>query len=473
MENVVAGIFQKILHVDLSKGLIGEEKLPLTWYKEFIGGIGVGFQYLFEDLKLKNPILKDPVIIMTGPLTGTPIPATSKAFIISFLQEQLELHLSSIEGKFPSYLKLAGFDGLVLTGRSEKPVALEITHKESKLVNADQLWGLDVKTTAERIKKSDQDLSSIMIGPQGENLNPFATVIADQYINAGRGIGNHIGIKKLKAISVKADWELKIGSEMSDFYAELSDYTDKFFKKKLSTQNRRSCFGCSVCCGLIDTDQNFIMMEDDLNQLEILLPGLSPSLVRGFYKDCLKNGVDVFATAELLPDQDFATITDRTIADIFTKEQVANEQMNNVHLWEDALYATNQEYSDLILNNFRSCNGLVQRENIAMAKNCLPVCHRWDMSLDAMVQFLNKITGLDFGNNDLITVGDKMIDMTMGFFKAIDYSPINIGSEQNEPGLLPMQMCDKIEDYIKIRNWDETGYPSQSRMKALGVPNLH
>ena len=462
----MAGIFQKLLYVDLSKGLIGEETLPLTWYKEFIGGQGVGFQYLFEDFRLKKPILKDPIIIMTGPLTGSPISATSKASIISYLQEHDELHLSSIEGKFPAYLKLAGFDGLVLTGRSEKPVILEIAHKESKLVNAEKLWGLDVITTEKKIKKDNQDLSTFIIGPQGENLNPYATVIADQFINAGPGIGRHIGIKKLKAISVRADWELDIDAEMTNFSPALCAYSNKFFIKDHSYKNRRTCFGCIVGCGLFDENQNFIMIEDDLRHLEKLLPDLTQDLLSGFYKECLKDGVDVFAAARFASNQNLTTIANENSAAIFTKEQD-----QTAHLWEDAQLATNQEYTDLVFKNFQSCDGLVQRENIAMVKNCMPICNRWDMSLDDMTLFLDKITAIRYNKEDLITAGEKTIDITMGFYNAIHYSPIDLKQKHYQSVRLPKMLIENIKDYIRIRNWEETGYPSKVRLKALGVPS--
>jgi aldehyde:ferredoxin oxidoreductase len=297
-------------------------------------------------------------------------------------------------------------------------------------------------------------------------------VIADQFIYAGSGIGSHIGIKKLKAISVRADWELKIDTEMTDFSAVLSAYTNKFFKKDHSTKNRRTCFGCLVGCGLLDEDQNFIMVEDDVRHLATLLPGLSHSLLRGFYKECLKGGLDVFAAARFLADQNFATIIDENIAEIFAKEKIANQQDKPAHLWEDAQLATNREYADLVLKNFRSCNGLVRRENIAMVKNCMPVCHRWDMSLDDMMLFLNKITGFSYSKKDFLTVGEKMIDMTMGFYNAIHYSPIDLKPVQHQSIRLPKLLAENIEDYIKTRNWDETGYPSKNRLKVLGVPNL-
>ena len=467
----VAGIFKKILYVDLTKGLIGEETLPLTWYKEFIGGQGVGLQYIFEDFRLKKPVLIDPVMIMTGPLTGSPIPATSKACIISCLEEQNELHLSSIEGKFPAYLKLAGFDGLVLTGRSEKPVALKITHKESRLVDAEKLWGIDVITTEQRIKEADPDLATLIIGPQGENRNPYATVVADQFINAGSGIGSHIGIKKLKAISVRADWELNIDSEMTDFSTILKAYIKRHFKKDPNTTNRRTCFGCLVGCGLFDTDQNFVMIADDIRHLENLLPGLSHDLLRGLCKECIQAGVDVFATASFLSDPNLTTITAENIADAFSKVKVSTDQNKAGSRWEDAQLATNQNYADSVFKYFQSCDGLVERENIAMVKNCLPVCHRWDMSLEDMTLFLNSITGFNFNNNDLLTVGEKMIDITMGVYNAIHYGPLEEKLQDYSSVRLPKLLAENINDYIKIRNWNESGYPSINRLKSLGVPN--
>ena len=101
----MAGVSQKILHVQMDRGLIGEETLPIQWYRESIGGHGLAIRYLLEDLELKKPVLKDPIILMTGPLTGTPLPGTSRASILSYQNEARLLKIASVEGKFPAYLR--------------------------------------------------------------------------------------------------------------------------------------------------------------------------------------------------------------------------------------------------------------------------------------------------------------------------------------------------------------------------------
>jgi aldehyde:ferredoxin oxidoreductase len=101
-------------------------------------------------------------------------------------------------------LKFAGYDGIIITGKSPEPVLLEIIDRQPRLKNAAHLWGKDTRQTQDSIRESNKDKVSIAcIGPAGENLNKTASIISDHGRAAGRtGMGAVLGSKKLKAIVV-------------------------------------------------------------------------------------------------------------------------------------------------------------------------------------------------------------------------------------------------------------------------------
>ncbi len=202
------GYVGKILRVDLSSGKTSSEDLNLKWARLFIGGKGLGAKYLYEELKpRKDPLSPDNVfILMTGPLVGTTAPCAPK-FAIYTKSPLTGTFLDSYMGGYlGAELKFAGFDGIIIKGKAEKPVYVWISDGEAEIRDAKHLWGLDIHETEKRIKDEvgDKEVKVAAIGPAGENLAKIACITVDTYRQAGRGGGGAVmGSKNLKAIAVR------------------------------------------------------------------------------------------------------------------------------------------------------------------------------------------------------------------------------------------------------------------------------
>ncbi len=116
-------------------------------------------------------------------------------------------------GRFPVRLKGSGFDGLIVTGRSEKPVYLHLKNGEAEIRDASELWGADSYETQRLVKKElgDDDLSVACIGRGGEKRVRYASIMNDKGRSAGRcGMGALMGSKNLKAVAAGGDSKPKL-----------------------------------------------------------------------------------------------------------------------------------------------------------------------------------------------------------------------------------------------------------------------
>ena len=219
----------KILRVNLSKGELLEEPVRAEWARKFIGGKGLGIRYLYDLVQPgTDPFSPENVVIfMTGPLTGTVASTMSRMANITKSPLSHTMSDSYSGGYFPAELKFAGFDGVIVAGRSSKPVYLSIKDGRAGLRPADHLWGKGVfETTDLIVKESGENPRRYIdgpkigcIGPAGENKVRYAAVAYDKHHFAGRGgTGAIMGSKNLKAISVRGTRQAKalsINSEPS------------------------------------------------------------------------------------------------------------------------------------------------------------------------------------------------------------------------------------------------------------------
>jgi aldehyde:ferredoxin oxidoreductase len=204
-----------ILFVDLSSGRI--TRVPTTDYgpEEFIGGVGLNTKIFWElgcpGVEAFHP--DNPLIVSAGPLTGTYGPFGRG--LISTISPQCyprELFAySSFGGRFPSELKFAGYDAVVILGKSEKPVYLSIRDDEVRIEPAHTVWGRDTFETQQTLLGNEEGSSMLVIGPAGENLSRIAIILNETNFAAGQGgFGAVMGSKKLKAIAVRGTGAVKV-----------------------------------------------------------------------------------------------------------------------------------------------------------------------------------------------------------------------------------------------------------------------
>lgn len=201
----------RLLIVDLSSGKISTEPLNEKYATQYIGGAGLAARYLYDTLDANTDPLgpENPLIFMTGPLDATPAPSCGR-FVVVARSPQTGLYGEANAGNFfgPD-LKLAGYDGIIVRGKSSTPVYLLIRDGQVELRDAKHLRGKTTFDTGDAIRAElyDSKLSVAAIGPAGENLVKYALILSTNTRGkkgiAGRcGMGAVMGSKNLKAIAV-------------------------------------------------------------------------------------------------------------------------------------------------------------------------------------------------------------------------------------------------------------------------------
>jgi aldehyde:ferredoxin oxidoreductase len=202
------GYAGKILHVDLSSGLIEIEEPPADVYRTYMGGSALGLYYLLKN----TPAGADPygpdntLAFMLSGVTGAPIAGQSRATVVAKSPITGGAGDSQAGGFWPAELKFAGFDGIVVRGISPKPVYLWVHNGEAELRDAGHLWGVKTREVDEILKAEldDARIQITQIGPAGEKLVRFAAIMNMANRAHGRtGMGAVMGSKKLKAIVVR------------------------------------------------------------------------------------------------------------------------------------------------------------------------------------------------------------------------------------------------------------------------------
>jgi len=203
-----------LLRVNLTDNTIKKEPLNLEDAKNYIGARGLGTRYFMKEVDPKvEPFSPDnKLIFMTGPLTGTLATSSGRYEVIAKAPLTGTIGASNSGGHFGPELKYAGYDGIIFEGKSEKPVYLYINDDEVELRDAAHLWGKNVfETTDMLIEEAGEDAKVACIGPGGEKLVLFATVMNDRHRAAGRsGLGAVMGSKNLKAIVVKGSKSVEV-----------------------------------------------------------------------------------------------------------------------------------------------------------------------------------------------------------------------------------------------------------------------
>ncbi len=226
------GYAGKILRVDLSTRKIAE--LPTLDYADrFLGGRGIAGKLYWDEVPPQVDAL-DPdnaLILATGPLAGVPVIGGSRWYACAKSPATSPQHLSycNLGGDWGVRLKSAGYDALVLKGRSDRPAYLLIEDGASILRNASGLWGKGAIETRETlVEQLGNSTSVVAIGPGGENRATMACLIATDDASGGGGMGAVMGSKNLKAVAVHGT-RRKLHGAQPDRLKELTQHFLRIF----------------------------------------------------------------------------------------------------------------------------------------------------------------------------------------------------------------------------------------------------
>jgi len=259
----VYGWTGKILRVDLSRRKITTID-TMKYVPELIGGVGVAAMIAWEEIGPEvGPF--DPenrLMIMVGPLTGTLASGAGRVEVLGVAPQQHPpcFSRSGMGGHWGPELKYAGFDGIIIQGRADKPVYLWVNDGDAEILSADDIWGLGTYATAKALRAVHGDkVRVVSCGPAGENLSRIAIIQTETENAAGQGgFGGVMGSKNLKAIAVRGTGGVKIAKPEEFLEICLKQNRDLMgpnspkwpSEKVLSGPNfrRHKCGFCSTIC---------------------------------------------------------------------------------------------------------------------------------------------------------------------------------------------------------------------------------
>ena len=215
----------KILRVNLTDKTVSVS--PTDPYKEYLGGMGIANKIMYDEVPAGTDPLspENKIVFAVGPLTATGVPLAGRTTIASLStyttdHQVVDAHTGGMIG---AAIKKAGWDAIVIEGASDEPVYLKIDDDDVEIKPADQVWGQGTRATTEALsRKEGTDFCVATIGPAGENLLPYASIINSRNHSAGAGAAAVMGSKKLKALVVRGSQPIYVADPQE--VADLSDY---------------------------------------------------------------------------------------------------------------------------------------------------------------------------------------------------------------------------------------------------------
>ena len=234
MATKYGGYMGKVLKINLSSREVSEYPFSDEERELFIGGKTMAAKILGDHFKGTEEAFSEEnmLVITTGPLTGSGAPSASR-FNISTLSPQTGYITSSnCGGNFGYYLKKSGLDALILQGRSEKPIWIEIQNENIQFHDASDLWGMKTMEVQEalddklrlkngRVRKNGK----ICIGPAGENQVLYSCIVSNERVFGRGGTGAVMGWMNLKAVCASGNKEIPVHDK-----EKMVRHTQKWFR---------------------------------------------------------------------------------------------------------------------------------------------------------------------------------------------------------------------------------------------------
>jgi aldehyde:ferredoxin oxidoreductase len=252
------GYAGEILQVNLSDGNIN--KLSTADYTDrFIGGRGIAAK-IYWDMVPPQTKAFDPencLVCVTGPVTGFTRLAGCRWQVCgkSPAMEPESFSYANLGEKWGSWLKYAGYDGIVVQGKSDKPAYLFIQNGRVEVRDASFLWGKSAFEACDILKAElGKGVSVLTIGPAAENLVSFATMLTDDGASGANGLGSVLGSKRLKAIVVAGNKRPRAADpeglrDLTDQILTLRKGTWKNWLNDIPGRTKlHACYGCGIGC---------------------------------------------------------------------------------------------------------------------------------------------------------------------------------------------------------------------------------
>ena len=249
----------KILRINLSEKTVRAEPLDMKEAQKFIGGRGLGTKVMMDEVDPGVDALspENKLIFVTGPLTGTNTPTGGRYMVVTKSPLTGTIASSNSGGYWGAELKFAGYDMIIIEGKADSPVYINIVDDNVEIKDASHIWGKVVSETTSALEKEHGEKVRVAtIGPAGENLSKMAAIINDRGRAAGRsGVGAVMGSKNLKAIAVKGSG--KVGIADNDKLKEVYSKCMKQIKENGVTGQGLPAYGTAILVNIINENGVF------------------------------------------------------------------------------------------------------------------------------------------------------------------------------------------------------------------------
>ena len=336
----------RILKINLDLQSVQVDNPAPEVYRDFVGGRGLAGFYLRDRISLEWNDPAMPVLLFTGPLVDTAAPMSGRMAIMSRSPLTGTIGDCSVGGALGTLLKRAGWDGVIITGKSEDLCGIEINDDHIAIVDAVSLRGWTTGRVSDHLKEKG---STAVIGPAAENGVLFSNILVDGHFAAGRnGIGLSLAAKNIKYITVNGSGRTRVydpaglkraredinrliaaSPVLSGEYSiasfgtgALYDLTDS--RRMMPTRNFRAthfpgaralnarayqktyeprkagCRGCSIHCKKIDRDGRPLPEFETMSHFSALLENRDIEMVMQANQRCNDLGIDTISTAATL-----------------------------------------------------------------------------------------------------------------------------------------------------------------------------
>ena len=173
------GYMGKILWVNLSDETFKEEELPDEIYRQYIGGYGLAAKIIYDNLPIKADPLGPEAILgfFPGLLTGTVAPLSGRYMVAGKSPLTGTWGDSNCGGYFGPEIKKCGYDGILIKGIANGPKYITIINNTKQVLDASDLWGLDVVQTENKLAKKYERIQVVSIGQSGEKLSLISVLL--------------------------------------------------------------------------------------------------------------------------------------------------------------------------------------------------------------------------------------------------------------------------------------------------------
>jgi len=220
-----------VLHIDLTRQEIEKQPLDMDTARKYLGGFGLNCKFSWDLLDpLVDPLSPENIVFMgMGPILGTGAPVSSKYSVLTKWPATGTISPGTAGGRFGINVKLAGYDQVIIKGKSRTPVYIRIDNEHVEICDASELWGRDTYEATDILwGKYGRDYAVLAMGTAGERMVNTTICLVDKCTSWGKGgLPAIMGSKNLKAIVARGSRKIPI-SEKGRFEKRKRQIIDRF-----------------------------------------------------------------------------------------------------------------------------------------------------------------------------------------------------------------------------------------------------